>query len=38
VERHIKPLDQDVWMVLHPALRDSERIRTVANLIAEIFR
>jgi hypothetical protein len=24
--------------VLHPALRDSERIRTVANLIAEIFR
>ena len=38
VERHIKALDQDVWMVLHPALRDSERIRTVANLIAEIFR
>jgi hypothetical protein len=24
--------------VLHPALRDSERMRTVANLIAEIFR
>jgi DNA-binding transcriptional LysR family regulator len=38
VEKHIKALDQDVWMVLHPALRDSERIRTVANLIAEIFR
>jgi DNA-binding transcriptional LysR family regulator len=38
VESHIKALDQDVWMVLHPALRDSERIRTVANLIAEIFR
>jgi DNA-binding transcriptional LysR family regulator len=38
VENHIKTLDQDVWMVLHPALRDSERIRTVANLIAEIFR
>ncbi|RFU48557.1 LysR family transcriptional regulator [Paraburkholderia sp. DHOC27] len=38
LERHIKTLDQDVWMVLHPALRDSERIRTVANLLADIFR
>lgn len=38
VEKHIKVLDQDVWMVLHPALRESERIRTVANLLVEVFR
>ncbi|WP_028224179.1 LysR family transcriptional regulator [Paraburkholderia ferrariae] len=38
VEKHIKTLDQDVWLVQHPALRDSERMRTVANLLVEIFR
>lgn len=38
VEKHIKTLDEDVWLVQHPALRDSERMRTVANLLVEIFR
>ena len=38
VEPHIRELDQDVWMVLHPALRGSERIRAVSNLVADIFR
>jgi DNA-binding transcriptional LysR family regulator len=38
IDKHIKVLDQDVWMVLHPALRESERIRTVANLLVEVFR
>ena len=38
VEKHIKTLDQDVWLVQHPALRDSDRMRTVANLLVEIFR
>lgn len=38
VEKHIRSLDQDVWLVQHPALRDSDRMRTVANLLAEIFR
>ena len=38
IEPHIRELDQDVWMVLHPALRGSERIRAVSNLVADIFR
>lgn len=38
VEKHIKPLDEDVWLVQHPALRDIERMRTVADLLVEIFR
>ena len=34
---HIVDLDQDIWLSMHAGLRNSARVRAVADYIAQLF-